>query len=84
MEVVNRYFKPLKNVPYSCQFNAIESVWGVAKNNFVKLAMLKEHWYSNTEFYELVRKSLTMINRQTMTGLMRSNHAYLRQMLQPA
>ena len=78
MAVVQRYFRPLKNVPYSCQFNAIEAVWGVAKNNFVKLSMLQEHWYTNEEFYELVRRSLTMISRDTMAGLMRSNHAYLR------
>ena len=82
MAVVNRYFRPLKNVPYSCQFNAIESVWGVAKNNFVKLAMLQDHWYSDEEFYSLVRRSLQMISRGTMAGLLRSNHAYLRKLLQ--
>jgi hypothetical protein len=39
MPTVLQYFRPLKNVPYSCAFNAIEAVWSVAKNNFVKLTM---------------------------------------------
>ncbi len=81
MPTVLRYFRPLKNVPYSCAFNTIEAVWSVTKNNFVKLTMQLNHWYDDEEFYSLVRRSCTMIPRATIKNLMRSNHAYIRSVL---
>ena len=40
LALANRLFEPLRNVPHSCNFNSIEKLWSVAKNNLMKILLL--------------------------------------------
>ena len=37
MTEMSKHFTPLLAVPYSSEFNAIETLWSVSKNNYAKL-----------------------------------------------
>lgn len=42
MTLVKSLFVPLRNIPHSCDFNSIESLWSTAKNAFHKLLLLND------------------------------------------
>ena len=71
-------------MPHSCNFNSIEKLWSVAKNNLMKLLLLRSEPIDEPEFAEIVRRSLEIIPPQTVTALVNSNRAYIEAVLTEA
>ena len=79
--VIAKYFTDFLNVPYSCNFNAIEKVWFVAKRQMLKKLLLIPDIDKN-KFMDIVWNCLHDIPPQTIRGLLRSNLAYIRKYLE--
>ena len=82
--LISQYFTDLRNVPYSCEFNAIETVWSVAKHYFAKRLLLRREHINRADFEALVWKALMDVNRQTYRGLFVANRTYIRSVLKTA
>ena len=74
-------FTDFLNVPYSCNFNAIEKVWYVSKRLMLKKMLLIPNIDRN-KFMEIVWDCLHDIPHETIRGLLRSNRLYIRKYLE--
>ena len=81
VEVASLYFRPLQQCGYSCCFNAVEAVWGLAKQNFMKRMLLNKGVIEKEFFMELVFDSLNSISAAVHKRLLLSNHAFIRRHL---
>ena len=82
MAVTRQMFEPLLNVPYSSDFNAIETLWSVSKNNYNKLWLMEKTDLEAEDFHKLVKQSVTMIPQRTIKGILKSNRGYLAKLLE--
>lgn len=57
-----KHFLLLRNVPHSSDFNSVETLWSLQKNNLEKLLLLNKDHLTKESFEQLVEKSLKMIS----------------------
>ena len=84
LEVVNKYFTPLRQAPYSSPFNPAETVWSLAKRQFRKRQLIHEGYINEADFQQMVTNSCEGISAAAHKGVLRSHHAYIRQHLDVA
>lgn len=80
--LVAHYFRPLQNVPYTSEFNAIEYVWGLLKRDVRRRLLIRSEPLSEESFYAVVNDAIACIAQSTVTRLLRSNTRYIRKQLQ--
>ena len=81
LAVANLYFRPLQQCSYSCCFNSVEAVWGVAKKDYMKRLLLANYEISLARFLILIDQSLQSISPAVHRGILRSNHDFVRKHL---
>ena len=62
MKLMNALFIPVFQPPHSSPMNSIETVWSMAKRNFLTLMLQQKQELSKIEFCRLVLKSCEMID----------------------
>lgn len=72
--LMQKHFEVLWMPAYSCKFNAIESVWGIAKRSFRRTLLECRGVMNQDEFLNAVREACYEVNP---FNLLKSNHKYL-------
>lgn len=77
--VINRYFIPLRQVPHSCQFNVVESLFAKVKDNLMRLLTLDSMTregntrMDHDQFDAIIDRALYMVGNNSIKGIMKSN-----------
>ena len=77
-----KYFRLIQCVPYTCEFNSVESVWALFKRDIRKRLLLHPEDLDQFTFNEMVMTSLHSIPHPTINGVLKSNRRFLRGLLQ--
>ena len=80
--LIDEYFEPLQQVPYSSPFNCIETLWSIAKRIFHKRLLLEMQPISEAEMKEHVLHALHSVTPAQLAGVLRANLSYLREFLE--
>ena len=76
IEELSKYFKVLRLPTYSCEFNSIETIWGLAKQRLKKIMLMQTEEVSKTYFNDLVRQALA-IDKSVVGSVIKSNRSHI-------
>ena len=77
LSLAREFFEPLQIPGYSCEFNSIEKVWGLAKAVYNKRVLLKAAVADRKELKANVLAVFDSIPQATMDNLVNANRAYI-------
>ena len=81
--IIELHFRLLPFPSSSCEFNAIEQLWGLVKQSFRKLMVQKEHKVADSkELAALVEQSALEIRPEVVQNVCNSNRKYILKMLE--
>ena len=78
---INRRFTSLQTPSHSCEFNAAEHLFAMAKHNLKKLLLLHQERLDIEDFTMLVRQSYDMITERQLQGVLKANRKHIRSYL---
>ena len=79
--IMQLYFEPCNQTPYSSPFNAVETIWSMGRRNFHKRMLMNRLPRSQRQLHRMVLDSLEEITREQVHGALMANRAYIRRYL---
>ena len=61
--------------------SCVETLWSVAKANFDKFLLLETEPLTEARFHHLVNRSIQVITKRTLNGIINSNRRFIARLL---